>query len=223
MTIKLPNMKKMYEYETNYHLTMNEDRLAKSLCHFEAFKMSLNIPGDIVECGVFKGTSLVRFSLLRNLLTTQESAKIIGFDVFNDIYPDTKFKEDKKERDKWIKNAGSSSISKKQLESIFKSLKIINFELIKGDVLKTLPKYINKKPELRISLLNIDIDFNESTYSCLKNLYDKVSIGGIILLDNYGHTNGDTDSVDRFFTEKGLKPKIRKFSFSKRPCYIIKQ
>ena len=98
MTIKLPNMKKMYEYETNYHLTMNEDRLAKSLCHFEAFKMSLNIPGDIVECGVFKGTSLVRFSLLRNLLTTQESAKIIGFDVFNDIYPDTKFKEDKKRK-----------------------------------------------------------------------------------------------------------------------------
>ena len=84
----------------------------QNLCHFEAFKMSSNIPGDIVECGVFKGTSLVRFGHLRNLLGTQESAKIIGFDVFNDIYPNTNFKEDKKERAKWIKNAGSSSISK---------------------------------------------------------------------------------------------------------------
>ena len=221
MTIKLPNLKKMYDYETNYHLTMNEDRLAKSLCHFEAFKMSSNIPTDIVECGVFKGTSLVRFGHLRNLLGTQESAKIIGFDVFNDIYPNTNFKEDKKERAKWIKNAGSSSISKKQLETVFNNLKIKNFELVKGNVLKTLPNYI-KKPELRISLLNIDIDFNESTYCCLKNLYEKVSNGGIILLDNYGHTNGDTDSVDRFFKEKGYKPKIRKFPFSKRPCYIIK-
>ena len=85
MTIKLPNFKKMYEYETNYHLTMNEERLAKSLCHFEAYKMSLNTPGDIVECGVFKGTSLVRFGLLRNLLGTQDSAKIVGFDVFNEF------------------------------------------------------------------------------------------------------------------------------------------
>ena len=33
MTIKLPNLK-MYDYETNYHLTMNEDRLAKFLMSF---------------------------------------------------------------------------------------------------------------------------------------------------------------------------------------------
>ena len=223
MTIKLPIFKKMYEYETNYHLTMSEERLSKFLCHFELFKISSKVPGDIVECGVFKGTSLTRFALLRNLLTTQNSSKIIGFDVFSDTYPSTKFKEDKKQRSKWIKIAGSSSISKYQLNLIFKKLKIKNYELIKGDVLKTIPRYIKKKPEIRISILNIDIDFNESTYCCLKYLYNKVSKGGVILLDNYGHTNGDTDSVDKFFKDINIKPKIERLSFLNRPCFIIKE
>jgi hypothetical protein len=72
-------------------------------------------------------------------------------------------------------------------------------------------------------MLNIDIDFNESTYCCLKYLYGKVSIGGVILLDNYGHTNGDTDPVDRFFKEINTKVKIEKFPFLNRPCFIIKK
>jgi len=223
MTIKLPIFKKMYEYETNYHLTMNEERLSKFLCHFELFKISSKVPGDIVECGVFKGTSLARFALFRNLLNGQHSSKIIGFDVFSDTYPSTKFKEDEKQRSNWIKNAGSSSISKLQLNLIFKKLKIKNYELIEGDVLKTVPNYVKKRPEIRISILNIDIDFNESTYCCLKYLYDKVSKGGVILLDNYGHTNGDTESVDRFFRGINIKPKIERFPFLNRPCFIIKE
>ena len=49
-------------------------------------------------------------------------------------------RKDKSQRSKWIKNAGSSSISAKQLEIVFNKLKIKNYELVKGDVLKTLPK-----------------------------------------------------------------------------------
>ena len=38
MTIKFPDFKKMYDYETNFHLTMNSERLAKLICHYEIFK-----------------------------------------------------------------------------------------------------------------------------------------------------------------------------------------
>ncbi len=223
MTIKLPNFKKMYDYETNYHLTMNGDRMGKLLCHYEILKQCINIPGEIVECGVFKGTSLTRFGVMRDLIGTKDSAKIIGFDVFSDTFPNTKFKEDKKIRSNWIKNAGGSSISKKQITKVFKKLGIKNFEIIAGDITKTLPKYINKKPELKIALLNIDIDFVESTYCSLKYLYPRVSKGGIILLDNYGFAHGDTVGVDTYFKEMKIKPKIKKFPFITRPCYIIKE
>ena len=59
-------------------------------------------------------------------------------------------------------------------------------------------RYLIEKIELR------NINF-QPTISYQVN--DKVSIGGVILLDNYGHTNGDTDSVDRFFKEINAKVK----------------
>ena len=223
MTIKLPDFKKMYDYETNYHLTMSGDRMGKLLCHYESLKQTINIPGEIVECGVFKGTSLTRFGVMRDLLGTKNSAKIIGFDVFSDSFPNTKYKEDKKIRSDWIKKAGGSSISKAQIIKIFKKLGIKNYEIVAGDITKTLPKYIKSKPELKISLLNIDIDFVESTYCSLKYLYPRVSKGGIILLDNYGFAHGDTFGVDKYFKEVNIKPKIKRHPFNTRPCFIIKE
>jgi len=223
MTIKFPNFKKMYDYETNFHLTMNSERLAKLICHYEIFKKVKNVSGELVECGVFKGTSLARFGLMRELFGSKNTSKIIAFDVFSDVFPNTKFKEDKKIRKNWIKNAGSSSISKKQMSQIFKKQGTENFELIAGDITKTLPRYIKKNPHLKISLLNIDIDFVESTFCSLEYLYPRVSKGGIILLDNYGYAHGDTKGVDLYFKKIKKKPLIQKFPFTSRPCYIVKK
>ena len=222
MTIKFPDFKKMYDYETNFHLTMNSERLAKLICHYEIFKKVTNISGDLVECGVFKGTSLARFGLMRELFGSKNSSKIIAFDVFNDVFPNTKYKEDKEIRSNWIKNAGSSSISKKQMSNVFKEQGTKNYDLIAGDITKTLPKYIKQNPHLKISLLNIDIDFVESTLCSLEYLYPRVSKGGIILLDNYGFAHGDTKGVDLYFKKIKKKPLIQRFPFTSRPCYIVK-
>ena len=45
--------------------------------------------------------------------------------------------------------------------------------------------------------------------------------GGVILLDNYTATHGDTKSSDKFFADKKIT--IKKFPFALRPCYIIKE
>ena len=95
--------------------------------------------------------------------------------------------------------------------------------MIAGDITKTLPKYIKKNPHLKISLLNIDIDFVESTFCSLEYLYPRVSKGGIILLDNYGYAHGDTKGVDLYFKKIKKKPFIQKFPFTSRPCYIVKK
>ena len=127
------------------------------------------------------------------------TSRIIAFDVFSNKYPNTKFKEDKIQRKHWIKTAGSSSISANQLKYVFKNNSINNFEIIAGDFLKTVPKFKKNNPGLKISLLNIDIDFIEPTLICLKHFYECVSKGGVILLDNYAgrgvlenHLIGDT-------------------------------
>ena len=120
--IKIPKdlKKNMYDYETFFHLSMTEERLGKFLAHYEAYKIANTIPGEIVECGVFKGTSFVRFALMRELMGGKNSSRLIAFDIFSDKYPNTNFKEDKAQRDYWIKTAGGSSISVKQLDKNLK-------------------------------------------------------------------------------------------------------
>lgn len=230
--IKLPDFdeQSMYDYETNYHLTMNIDRVSKYIIHYEAMKMTRNIPGAIVECGVFKGTSFARFSIFRELFGNYTSKKLIAFDVFSDDFPDTKFEEDKKIRQDWIDTAGGSSIATDQLSSVLDRNNIKNYQLVAGDVLKTIPNYAEKNKGLKISLLNIDIDFVEPTYCALEYFFPLLMPGGIVLLDNYAGESpegialhGDTKGVDDYFKDNNIEIKIRQFPFAGRPCYIIKE
>ena len=113
------------------------------------------------------------------------------------------------------------------LSLVAENQKIKNYELVKGDVLKSIPKYLKKNKNLKISLLNIDLAFVEPTKCALELLYDKVVKNGVILFDNYGGegTNGifykgETKVIKDFLKKK--KRKIKKFEIFKRPAYIIK-
>lgn len=219
----------MFDSGVNWHLLATPDRFGRFIAHYECMKKIKDIPGDIVECGVFKGESLTRFAHFRNLLGTNNSAKIIGFDNFNNEYPNTKYEEDKPQREYWMATAGTSSINVKQLSNVFEKHKLENYEFISGDICKTVPSFSKKNPGMKISLLNIDCDFVEPTYIALKTLWPHISKGGIILLDNYGGWGtsgcsyfGDTKGTDDFLKELDLPISIKKFPWVSRPCYIQK-
>jgi len=218
--IKIPDFKKAFEYENNFYLSCNSLRIGKFLAHFELYNMAKKSTGEIVECGVFKGASLSRFAMFRELFENKDNRKIIGFDMFGK-FPKTKFKADFKKRNNFISTAGEQGISKEQLIKILKNKGIYkNIDLVKGDITKTVPKYLEKNPELRISLLNLDTDIYEPAVTILENLYPKIVKGGILVLDDYGVFPGETKAVDEYF--KNQKIKIQKFSYSKTPSYIIK-
>jgi len=112
------------------------------------------------------------------------------------------------------------SITVEELEKVLNYKNIHNFELVKGDILKTLPEYVERNPQLKISLLHIDTDIYEPSKIILEILYDKVVTGGVIVLDDYGTFSGETKAVDDFFADKEVK--IRKFPFSQStPSYIL--
>lgn len=217
--IKLPDFKKAFEYENNFYLSCDNSRLGKFIAHFELFKMVADLPGAIVECGVFKGTSLVRFAGFSKLWGAAADKKIIGFDSFGG-FPETEFEPDKKQRQKFIADAGSQSISALQLKQVLRHKGIEkNVELVAGDITKTVPEYVKKHPQLKISLLNLDVDIYEPTVTILKYLYPLVVSGGIVMLDDYGVFPGETKAVDEYFTGN---IEIKKLSYSKTPQYIIK-
>lgn len=218
--MQLPKFKKAFEYENNFYLTCDITRISKIIAQYKLFKKTINLPGDIIDCGVFKGVSFSRFAMFRKIFGSDYSRKIIGFDTFGKVYK-TKYKPDKKKLAKFIREAGDKGLTKKQFLSILKNKQCgNNIELIKGDICKTVPTYVKKHPELKISLLNLDTDVYEPAVTILEYLYPKIVEGGILIIDDYGVFPGETKAVDDYFKNKNIK--IRKFGFCKTPCFIKK-
>lgn len=217
---ELPDFEKAFEYENNFYLSSDITRISKLLAHYELFKMTKDIPGEIVECGVFKGASFCRFATFREIFGNVFSKKITGFDTFGK-FPEANFQDDINALKAQISTDGEYSIEKEQLEKVLEYKGINkNIELIEGDITKTVPQYISSYPELKISLLNLDVDIYEPTVTILENFFPRISKGGVLILDDYSTFPGETKAVDDYFKDKNIK--IQKFSFCMTPCYLIK-
>ncbi len=216
-TLKNVTEKKIWESENIFHLKSDVGRYGKFLAHYEIYKKILSIPGDIIECGVFKGVSLLQFASFRYLLETNASRKIVGFDDFG-LFTKQKNIDDKKFISTWNKELGKG-ISEKELGKILSEKKFSNFELIKGDVKKTIPKFIKKNKHTKVALLHLDMDVYQPTIVALKYFYKMMSNNGVILMDDYAVEVGATKAIDHFFKNK--KVEIKKIGFHDHCSYIV--
>ena len=217
---KLYDLNKKFEYENGFYATADPSRFSKFITHLEFFKQTSTVRGEIVEFGIFKGNSFFRWIKFRDLLEQTSSRKVIGFDIFGD-FPEANFDQDKAKRDAFVAETnGGKSIS---LEEINELLSIQgldkNVEIIKGNILETLDKYLIDNPHLKISLLHIDVDLYEPTKHILEKLFEKVTKGGIIIFDDYGAFAGTNKAVDDFFKNKA---EIKKLPFSNAISFIVK-
>jgi O-methyltransferase len=191
-------------------------KLLQSLKHLKHH----DIKGDYVECGVWKGGNLILFKkflenedLIAELSNekNRENKNIYGFDTFEGMTePDVNdydlsnnnsavdlLKNDKnKKTNLW--GVVSLEDVMDNLSNNLKDLK--NIHLIKGPVEQTLTN--EKNIPKNISLLRLDTDWYSSTKKELEILYEKVSHGGIIIIDDYGHWGGSKKAVDEFFKDK---------------------
>ncbi len=115
--IKLPNFDKPFDYENNFYLSCDNSRIGKMIAHYELFQLSSKSQGHIIECGVFKGISLIRFATFLKLFK-KSNKKIIAFDAFGK-HPTTKISSDYTRRKKLLSH-GKEAISEKQLRKILK-------------------------------------------------------------------------------------------------------
>lgn len=219
--IKLPDFESKFEYENYFYWTCGTQRIGKLLAHYELFKMAMNIEGSIIECGVFKGASLIRFAVYRKLFSDFNKKKLIAFDSFSK-FPESENETEIKLREDFVNRCGEESISVQQLTEVLKYKGCDdNVELIEGDITETIPEYIAKNPDLKISILNLDVDMYKPSVTILENLYPKLQKGGILILDDYIVFPGETKAVDDFFKDK--KVVIKRFPYTETPHYIIKE
>jgi hypothetical protein len=217
---KLYDLSKRFDYENGFYATADPSRFSKFITHLEFFKQTSTVRGEILEFGIFKGNSFFRWIKFRDLLEQTSSRKVIGFDIFGD-FPEAKFEGDKQRRDDFVEETnGGKSISLEEMRELLDKQSLSkNVELVKGDILVTLKDYLNKNPHLKISLLHIDVDLYEPVKEILEQLYDRVSTGGIIILDDYGTFAGTNKAVDDFFNNKA---EVKKLPFSNTISFIVK-
>jgi hypothetical protein len=186
-----------------------------------------DIPGDIVECGVFKGTGMYTFLKLKNIFNPNSSKKVIGFDFFDTegLISSIGSGQDKeamdtlfKKRNFEHKNSFKDEFRNQLLSHGFSTS---DFELVEGDISITSQAFSQANPGLKISLLYLDLDLEIPTYQTLNNLWNNVTKGGIIVLDEYGyHKWSESKGVDRFIEEKNLE--IKSLNFMCPTAYIKK-
>jgi len=199
------------------------ERLKKIFARYELFKLSENVPGDIIECGVFKGTGQIFWLKLLNIFDPNSLKKVIGFDTFGN-FPKTTLNFEMNSAKKFQKE--SKFISRNLFNIIKDKIKKTKLDkrsaLIKGDIIQTSKKYIKNNRGFRISLLNLDLDTYNGTKHALNNFFPYVSPGGIIIFDEYGSRGwGESEAVDEFLKKK--KYKIQKVKFSSKPtAFLIK-
>lgn len=206
--------------ENEFYLNVSPKRLSKLVTRLDLYRKIISLRGEIVECGVFKGSSLMQFIKLRSIIETPFSRKIIAFDTFGD-FPNANNKEDKKVLDSFIKEAGNNSITREQLRQKLAELRIEeNVELIEGNLLDTASAYLSENPGLKIALLHIDVDLYESTKCVLENFFPYVVRHGVVIMDDYGAFPGANKAIDEYFKENDLA--ISQLWNSNAISYVIK-
>jgi hypothetical protein len=206
--------------------------LSRFLVHYELFKMIKDVPGSIVECGVYRGSSLLTFAKLLEIFCPGDRVrKIVGFDNFAG-FPEL-VEQDGAEAPARSKVKGgwdSSPYYEELLEhiDIFHEDSFIprakRIELVVGNIEETAAEYVKKNSGMRIALLHLDCDIYKPTKAALDAFYHLVVPGGVVILDEYAMSEwgGEGAAFDEYFGKENL-PKLRTFPLSSIPtCYFIK-
>lgn len=159
-----------------------------------------NIPGDLIETGVWRGGACI---FMRGILKEYGIAnrKVFVADSFKG-FPNPKYDMDKCAT---FLNEPILSVSKENVKSNFKKYGMLDeqVEFIEGYFSDTLPKI-----EGIFSLLRLDGDLYESTWDGLINLYPKLSVGGYIIVDDYWAVPMCKLAVDIYRLEFDIKDQI---------------
>jgi hypothetical protein len=170
-----------YDWPTVAHTMVGMKRLDNiQFCLEEVLKNQ--VPGDCIETGVWRGGACI---LMRAILKAHNDTtrKIWVADSFEGLPPPNEVKYPK-DKDLNLYLYPMLAVSLDRVQSNFKKYDLLDNQVVflKGLFADTLPK----APITQLALLRLDGDLYESTMDALVYLYPKLSIGGYIIIDDYG-------------------------------------
>ncbi|MGL6266282.1 MAG: TylF/MycF/NovP-related O-methyltransferase [Chitinophagaceae bacterium] len=202
--------------------TMTSPERLYSLYQSIQYVVANKIPGDFVECGVWKGGSCMMMALLLKRLGITDK-KIYLYDTFEGMSEPTE--ADKKftgeSANDLLNQSGKendnsiwcySTLEDVQSNVFSTGFDPQNFIFTKGKVEDSIPGVMPGE----IALLRLDTDWYESTYHELIHLYPLLLENGILIIDDFGHWEGAKKAVLQYFKEKNLHPIIHRVDYTGR-------
>jgi hypothetical protein len=172
------------------------------------------IAGDMVECGVWKGGSVMAMALTLLQLGERDRSLYL-FDTFSGMTPPSDVDVDYQgQQAQVILDAVRCEASQQEVENAVFSTgydrEKIHF--VPGRVEETIPAYA---PE-SIALLRLDTDWYESTQHELVHLFPRLARGGVIIIDDYGHWRGARQAVDEYIAQRQIPLLLHRIDYTGR-------
>jgi len=181
-------------------LFANRIQITAMLSRIELFKMVSDVPGAIVECGVYKGSSLMLYLQLSLLLEPYAINRCIyGFDTFEG-FRSIDATADPPDIDESMFSETSYSVLQRSiaLNDLIRPVSgVPRCELVKGDIVRTVPKFLKDRPEFCVAMLILDTDLYRPTKVALQHFLPLMPKGGIVVLDEVCYRNfaGETQAL----------------------------
>jgi hypothetical protein len=191
-----------------YTMTSSERVLA--LVRATRYVSRNHLPGAFVECGVWRGGSMLATAL--TLCTEGDMEReLFLFDTFEGMSVPTDMDRDLSgsAASELLASSprGSSVWAEASLEDVQQTLSLSGYpaeriHFVRGKVEDTLPHAALTD----IALLRLDTDWYESTAHELKHLYPALRVGGVLIIDDYGHWLGARRATDEYFAQPAVAP-----------------
>jgi hypothetical protein len=166
----------------------------------ELFKMVADVPGAIVECGVYKGNSLMLYMHLSMILEPYAiNRSIIGFDTFSG-FTSIDAEQDPTDINENMFSDTDESLIQDMINAndlVRPVNRIPRCEIVKGDILETVPAFVKTRPDLVVAMLILDTDLYSSTKVALETFLPYMPKGAIVVLDEVAYRNfpGETAAL----------------------------
>jgi len=211
----------------NLSLFINRQNLSQILFINELYERIVGVHGVIMEFGVRWGRNLALYESLRGIYEPfNHNRKIVGFDTFEG-FPSVDEKDGRAD----IIGVGAYNVTQNYYEYLAKIMDyheqespishIKKYELVKGDAVSSIQRYLVDNPHTIVSLAYFDFDIYEPTLACLTAIKDRLTKGSVVGFDELNNRDypGETLALKEIL---GLTSyRIRHSRYSPTQSYIV--
>jgi len=192
-----------WDWPSVAHTMIGEKRLA-NIRHLAENVIRKRVIGDFIEAGVWRGGACIIMRAVLNAYFVKDRCVWLA-DSFEGL-PSPDKEKYPVDADSEFHSFPELSVSLEQVKRNFEKYDLLDDQVkfLKGWFKDTLPN----APIQKLAILRLDGDMYESTMDALLALYDNVSLGGHVIIDDYNVVKGCKNAVHDFLSERNLSPTI---------------